>query len=335
MPMSSRRSRRLGIDIWPGFVDALSQLVIIIVFVLLVFTVGQFYLTDALSGRDAELQKLTQQVNQLADILSIARNSNSDLQTQLMQLTQQLQTAKQQRDQANQALAAEQQQGATLQSQLQTTQTQASQEQTTINTLNEQLTALRQQLAQIAAALNVSQTKNKQQEAQIADLGQRLNQALLSKVQELARYRSEFFGKLRALLGNRPDIRIVGDRFVFQSEVLFPQASATLGDGAMKRLAVVASALKEIAPQIPANIPWVLRVDGYTDKRPIDTPQFPSNWQLSTARAISVVKYLISQGVPPDRLSAAGYAQYHPIDPADTPEAYSKNRRIELKLTEP
>ncbi len=348
MPLSSRRSRRVGIDIWPGFVDALSQLVMVIVFVLLIFTAGQFYLTDALSGRDAALQRLTQQINQLGDLLSMARNSNADLQTQLMTITRQLQASKAENDKTKAALAGEQQHGAQLQTalqgsqqqlqtsqqQLQAAQQKTSQAQTTIDTLNEQVAALRLQLGQIAAALELSQTKTKQQEAQIADLGQKLNQALLSKVHELAKYRSEFFGRLRDALGDRPDIHIVGDRFVFQSEVLFDPADAQLSDAAKKRLTIVANALKQIAKEIPSDIPWILRVDGHTDKRPIDTPQFPSNWELSAARAISVVNFLISQGIPADRLVAAGFGQYDPVDPADTPEAYRKNRRIELKLTE-
>lgn len=334
MALSSRRQRRPGIDIWPGFVDALSQLVMVIVFVLLIFTAGQFYLTGALSDRDAALQKLTQQIDQLADLLSMARSSNSDLQNQVMQLTQQLEAASHERDQNAQALAAEREHGTETQAQLEATQEKATQAQTSVDTLTQQIAALRDQLAQIAAALDVSEAKNKDQQAQLADLGQRLNQALLSKVEELARYRSEFFGRLRDALGDRPDIQVVGDRFIFQSEVLFDPANAQLSDAAKQRLATVASALKDIAAKIPADIPWVLRVDGHTDKRPINTAQFPSNWELSTARAISVVNFLISQGIPPDRLAAAGFGEYQPIDPGDSDDAYRKNRRIELKLTE-
>ena len=320
MAYSSRRPRRLGIDIWPGFVDALSQLVMVIVFVLLVFTAGQFYLTDALSGRDVQLQRLAQQVNQLANMLSLAQSGNTDLQSRLNSLTQQLAAA-------NQALAAAREQGTQ-------SQERATAAQTTIDQLNQNIAALRDQLTQIAAALDISEAKNKDQEAQIADLGQRLNTALLSQVAQLAKYRSEFFGRLRDALGDRPDIRIVGDRFVFQSEVLFAPASAQLGDAAKQRLAVVAAALKEIATRIPGDIPWVLAVNGYTDKRPINTPQFPSNWELSAARAITVINFLISQGVPADRLAAAGFAEHDPIDSGDSEEAYAKNRRIELKLTE-
>jgi len=319
MAYSSRRPRRLGIDIWPGFVDALSQLVMVIVFVLLVFTAGQFYLTDALSGRDAQLQRLAQQVDQLANMLSMAQSGNTDLQSRLNSLTQQLAAA-------NQALAAARQQGAQ-------SEERANSAQTTVDQLNQNIAALRDQLAQIAAALDASEAKNKDQQAQIADLGQRLNIALLSQVTQLAKYRSEFFGRLRDAPGDRPDIRIVGDRFVFQSEVLFPPASAQISDTAKQRLAVVASALKDIAAKIPDDIPWVLAVNGYTDKRPINTTQFPSNWELSAARAISVINFLISQGVPADRLAAAGYAEHDPIDAGDSEEAYGKNRRIELKLT--
>jgi len=320
MAYSSRRPRRLGIDIWPGFVDALSQLVMVIVFVLLVFTAGQFYLTDALSGRDVQLQRLAQQVDQLADMLSMAQSGNTDLQKKLNSLTQQLAAA-------NQALTEARAQGAQ-------SEEKATAAQTTVDQLNQNIQALRDQLAQIAAALDASEAKNKDQEAQITDLGQRLNTALLSQVAQLAKYRSEFFGRLRDALGDRPDIRIVGDRFVFQSEVLFPPASAQLSDAAKQRLAVVATALKDIATKIPDDIPWVLAVNGYTDKRPISTPQFPSNWELSAARAITVINYLISQGVPSDRLAAAGFAEHDPIDSGDSEEAYAKNRRIELKLTE-
>jgi chemotaxis protein MotB len=180
----------------------------------------------------------------------------------------------------------------------------------------------------------VSELKGKDQQAQIAELGRRLNLALASKVQELARFRSEFFGRLREIIGDRADIRIVGDRFVFQSEVLFAPGNAELGDPAKQRLDPVISALKAISEKIPSDINWVLRIDGHTDRRPISTAQFPSNWELSAARAISVVRYAVSQGIPPNRLAAAGFADNQPLDPGAGEEAYRRNRRIELKLTE-
>jgi chemotaxis protein MotB len=418
MARSSRRAERGGVNIWPGFVDALSQLIMVIVFVLLIFTAGQFYLTDALSGRDAALKQLTDQVNQLTDILALERRQNADLQLNLTQLTSQLAAVTQQRDalstqvqelaakadeaqaklaeatrvvstdkdqielQLRQiaslqhdidalkqvradleskvtALAAQTQQNeqdltaardrskelesrlstaeertALAQKDIDTRDVRIAQQQSTLTDLNAQLAALKEQLARIAQALDASESKSKDQQIQLADLGRRLNQALAGKVEELARYRSEFFGRLREVLGERQDIRVVGDRFVFQSEVLFPPGSAALSPEAKDRLKPLADAIKEIAPKIPTDLPWVLQIAGHTDKQPISTPQFPSNWELSTARALSVVRYFVEQGIPADRLSAAGFGEYEPVDARDTPDAYSRNRRIELKLTE-
>ncbi len=203
-----------------------------------------------------------------------------------------------------------------------------------VEQLSQQLAALREQLARISAALDLSEAKVKAQQGQIVELGRRLNLALVNKVEELARYRSEFFGRLRQIIGDRPDIRVVGDRFVFQSEVLFTPGSAELGDAAKRQLAPVFTALLEISSQIPNDLNWVLRVDGHTDKRPISNAQFPSNWELSAARAISVVRYAIDQGIPASRIAATGFADNQPIDTSDGDDAYRRNRRIELKLTE-
>ncbi|HEV2100435.1 MAG TPA: peptidoglycan -binding protein [Stellaceae bacterium] len=341
MPIVRRNPRRSSIDIWPGFVDALSQLLMVIIFILLVFTAGQFYLSAALSGRDQALHKLQQQIDQLADLLSLEKSSNADLTRGAAQLTAQLSSARAERDKlaaqvteltatANDAsLRAEKATG-----QLATEKQLSVDALAQVDRLNAQIAALRQQLSAIAAALDISQSKVKTQQDQIADLGKKLNIALASKVEELARYRSEFFGRVREILGDRPGIRIVGDRFVFQSEVLFAPGSADLSDAAKKELDPIISALKQIAAEIPPDINWVLLVNGHTDHRPINTPQFPSNWELSTARALSVVRYAISQGIPADRLAAAGFADTQPIDTGDTPDAYSRNRRIELKLTE-
>jgi chemotaxis protein MotB len=203
-----------------------------------------------------------------------------------------------------------------------------------VEILNQQIAALRRQLAAIESALDISTQKDKEAQARIADLGQRLNIALAQRVQELSRYRSDFFGRLRAILGNRPDIRVVGDRFVFQSEVFFDAGQAQLKPEGRAELDQLASALIDLEKQIPSDIAWVLRVDGHTDVRPISSPQFASNWELSASRAIAVVKYLISKGISPQRLVAAGFGEFQPIDPANTEEAYQRNRRIELKLTE-
>ena len=327
MALARSRSRRSSIDIWPGFVDALSQLLMVIIFILLVFTAGQFFLANALSGRDKALKELQLQVNQLGDLLALERSANADLRAQAATLTTQLNAAVAARDSlearaksAEAALAAEQQTSNAARAQ--------------VEALTTSIAALREQLAQISAALDISEAKVKAQQTQIADLGSRLNLALASKVQELARYRSEFFGKLRKIIGDRPDIRIVGDRFIFQSEVLFDRGKADLGDAAKAQLDPVIAALKEIAAKIPPDINWVLLVDGNTDRRPISNAEFHSNWELSAARAISVVRYAISQGIPPNRLAAAGFADTQPLDPGKSDDAYRRNRRIELKLTE-
>jgi len=187
----------------------------------------------------------------------------------------------------------------------------------------------------VSAALGLAQAKAKDQQVEIADLGKRLNLALARRVQELNRYRSEFFGRLREALGDRPDIRIVGDRFVFQSEVLFESASADLGPAGQEQIRRLASTLNQVAAKIPADLDWVLRIDGHTDRRPIQTREFPSNWELSVARALSIVRLLTAEGVPPKRLIAAGFGENRPIDPASTPAAWQKNRRIEIRFTSP
>ena len=334
MPLASRRSRRPSIDIWPGFVDALAQLLMVIIFILLVFTAGQFFLADALTGRDKALKELQQQVSELSDLLALERTANEDLRASAASLAARLKAAQGERDslaaqfgarseeaaKAEQALLAEQQTSAAARAQ--------------VEQLSASIAALREQLAQIAAALDLSEAKVKDQQTQIAELGRRLNLALATKVQELARYRSEFFGRLREIIGNRADIRIVGDRFVFQSEVLFAPGSADLEEAATQQLDPVIAALREISAKIPPDINWVLRIDGHTDRRPINTPQFPSNWELSTARAISVVRYAIAQGIPANRLAAAGFADKQPLDPGTSEAAFRHNRRIELKLTE-
>jgi len=204
-----------------------------------------------------------------------------------------------------------------------------------VEALNQQINALRRQLAALEEALNASEQRDKESQARIADLGSRLNVALAQKVQELARYRSEFFGRLRQILSNRSDVRVVGDRFVFQSEVFFDVGSAAVSNAGKVELDKLASALVQLDGEIPPDIPWILRVDGHTDKKPLSgTGQFKSNWELSAARAISVVQYLVTKGVAPQRLMAAGFGEFQPIELGDTDEALKRNRRIELKLTD-
>ena len=469
------------LDIWPGFVDALSSLILVMIFMLVAYMLGHFFLAQQVSGRDQALQRLNARIAELGDLLNMERKAGADTRASVAQLTATLQTVNQDRDQLNlrlrdaqlRATAAEQalidaqrtvtenkdvitarladierlnrdiaalkQVRADLEDQVaglklaidnagvqtdraavQVTQAQqlAAQRDTALQAalaelnplrdrskeletrlateaertalaqkdvkdrdvkltelqdlynrttdeleaakkglsqktneadqqikltgeaqaqvalLNQQLAALRAQLAQIAAALDAAEAKDKDQVVQIADLGQRLNVALAQKVEELSLYRSEFFGRLREVLGDRADVRVVGDRFVFQSEVLFAVGQDELGDEGKAQPAKFAQTLLQISRGIPREVNWVLQVNGHTDKRPINTVRFPSNWELSTARALSVVKFLVSQGVPSDRLAATGFAEFQPIDTGEDEIAFRRNRRIELKLTE-
>jgi len=421
MAALSRRNQNRA-DIWPGFVDALATLLMVIIFLLMIFVIAQSFLNDALSGRDQALDRLRNQVSELADLLSLERGANTDLRGQVatlsddlqasvglqddlsLQLSSMLARAEAAEDRANSAefqvktaaaeairlkadAAAE---AAGLKTELlgalksvdggkQIIQDQLIKIAALANSiealkalreeleakvksmlgklsnkdeqiitekklsdtaraqvalLNSQIRKLRQQIAGIARILDASEKRSSKQRVRIANLGKRLNAALASKVQELSRYRSEFFGELRKILGNQPGIRIVGDRFVFQSEVLFTTGSDEMGAEGQAQIRQLATTLKNIADKIPKTINWVLRVDGHTDKIPINTARFPSNWELSTARAISVVKFLTQHGIPPTNLAATGFGEFQPIDPRDDEIANRRNRRIELKLTQ-
>jgi chemotaxis protein MotB len=425
MSVVSRRSR-YALDIWPGFVDALASLLMVFVFMLLIFVLAQFFLTDTLTGRNQALAQLSEGINELFEVLSLERQKSTSLEQAIADLSSRLQSTVAERDSLAQALetatararaaavrATELQAElesafATISSDQQQIEHQLQEitglqsdiaalrhlrgkleaqvgdlkgrlreredkltaarrrldqrdtriaelservealdrtrsEQAAINTrsqarirlLNDQLSALRTEIARLASALTASEATVKTQKIKLAELGQRLNTALADKVEELGRYRSEFFGRLRQVLGERSDIRIVGDRFLLQSELLFDTASADIGPEGKQQLAQLAKTLHDIAQEIPSDIDWILRIDGHTDRRPIHTDKFPSNWELSMARALSIVDYLIEQGIPAERLAATGFGQHHPLDPANTESAYRQNRRIELKLTQP
>ncbi len=476
-----RGGSRRSINIWPGFVDGLATLLLVVIFVLMVFMVAQFFLSIALTGKDEALTRLETEINELAQLLALERGANVDLRLNVEQLSAELQSSLASRESLSSQLATlaeereslanqlaaladerdrlaaivledeqererlggllssseaelaesradlEQSRQALSQREAELSATRAELDETRsklnaaltrleidqkkleqalaaiaagkaeledaykaidadkqkieaqlaelailkslrdemakelqasesardeerqalaeqqklseeaelqVTLLNRQLAALREQLATLSEALDLAEAKNTEQEVQIADLGKRLNVALASKVQELARYRSEFFGRLREALGNRQDIRIVGDRFVFQSEVLFASGSATVAEAGRVQLAQLASTLREISGNIPKELEWVLRVDGHTDRAPIHTAAFPSNWELSTARAVSVVKFLIGQGIPADRLAATGFGEFQPLDAGRDEIAYRRNRRIEFKLTQ-
>lgn len=439
-------------NIWPGFVDAISTILIIILFLLMVFTLAQHFLTKTLSGRDQALNRLTQQVAELSELLAIEKKESAELRSTIDQLGIDLENTVSERDSLKNQLVASRQEKQNLtetlmvsetklnqttldlansykeievdrekiklqlgeleqlqrdiqalkkvraklenevslsatalklsekklsslrdkskeletklsketertllaQKQLKETKLLLSQMKTRagalekglleeknlsatararVELLNQQIAALRQKLEKISAALEAYEEKSKRQQAKIINLGKRLNAALAAKVEELARYRSEFFGKLSEVIGDRGDIRIVGDRFVFQSEILFGSGSSEIKAVGRRKIAELGKTLSEIGAKIPPKLDWVLRVDGHTDRRPIRNREFRSNWELSTARAVSVIKLLIQNGLPPERLVAAGFGEFHPIENSSSKEALQRNRRIEFKLT--
>jgi chemotaxis protein MotB len=340
MALARIRRGESGMNYWPGFVDALSTLILSIIFLLSVFVVVQFYLQQEVQGKDTALQHLNGQIALLSKLLSMEKTSKADLEKQLGGLQASLTAAQNDRERYRglyEGAAAAQMTAESkvneISGQLASEKENSTKALNQIDLLNQQIAALREQLAALGAALDVSEKKTKDSEARISELGQRLNVALAQHVQELSSYRSDFFGKLREVLGNRTDIRVVGDRFVLQSEIFFDTGRADLKPEGRTELDKVAAAIVELESQIPAEIAWILRVDGHTDVRPI-IGQFKSNWDLSAARAISVVQYLIGKGVKPSRLVAAGFGEFQPIESGTTEDAYRRNRRIEFKLTE-
>ena len=474
MALRKRGSQNEGLNAWPGYVDALSTLLMVIIFVLLVFVLAQAFLSVTLSGRDQTLDRLNRQLAELSDMLSLEKGRSSELRTSIAQLGRDLQAATATRDSLTQQLAtlrAEQTKlaaerdalktgrdklaaqltdtglqtqaalarDAQLQQQLAETakrstatadeaaataqQLASAKQQLTaaqsaleemkrqtaeldrtvqagkdtiaaklsdlahmteqvrnltalrddlekqaqeaavratteaqrsaavavelaqekklsdsaraqVAAMTQDLDQLRAQLAIVSHALELSETNGKDKDAQIANLSSRLNTALAQKLEELQRYRSDFFGRLREVLANRPGIQVVGDRFVFQSEVLFPSGSADMSAAGQEQMHQLATTLKEIAKDIPPDVNWLLRVDGHADRQPIAGGTFNSNWELSAARAITVVKRLIADGIPPNRVAATGFSDNQPLDAADSPDAYAKNRRIEIRLTD-
>jgi chemotaxis protein MotB len=363
----------------------------------MVFMLSQFYLSEALSGRDRTVEQLNRQIAELSQMLSLEQKSSNELRKSIDEIAAELRATLAARDQlaatlrnlqgetadlgarlgeserslsqsertlaqteralaenrkalaeSQQALAEQRRRTEALQQDRETTRRSLSESQqalaeqrrlseearAAVELLNRQIAELRAQLAAIQQALEASEAKLTDKDTEIQNMAQRLNLALVNKVEELQRYRSEFFGRLREVLGSRADVRIVGDRFVFQSELLFPTASARLEPSGEDELTKVAETLTQIIASMPKDIDWILRIDGHTDVRRINTLEFPSNWELSTARATAVVKYLISEGIPADRLAATGFGEFQPIDPAKNEDAYRKNRRIEFKFTE-
>lgn len=342
MALAKNRRRDRELNYWPGFVDALSTLLLAIMFLLTVFVVGQFILNQEISGRDEVLNRLNSQINELTQLLALEKGGKQDLEDTLANLQSSLATSESERSRLQTILDAgaghadtSAQRIGTLTEKLDEEKQVSTRALSQIELLNQQIAALRSQIAAVESALQLSEAKDQNSQTKIADLGRRLNVALAQRVQELNRYRSDFFGRLREILSDRENIRIVGDRFVFQSEVLFPSGGSEINPEGQVEMGKLAAALLDLAKEIPAEINWVLRVDGHTDNVPLSgTGRYRDNWELSSARATSVVKFLISKGVPANRLAAAGFGEFQPIAEGDDVMARDQNRRIELKLTE-
>ncbi|KAB2665685.1 peptidoglycan -binding protein [Brucella tritici] len=337
----NRRSQR-HVDYWPGFVDALTTLLLAIMFLLTVFVLAQFLLSREVNNKDSVLARLNSQIQELTQLLSLERSNSQDMQDTIANLQASLSSAESERSRLQSLLsegsgagAAAEKRAGELSESLDAEKQVSARALSQVELLNQQISALRRQIAALEDALNASESRDRESNAKIADLGRRLNVALAQRVQELNRYRSDFFGRLREILSDKENIRIVGDRFVFQSEVLFPTGSADINPAGQDEMKKLADAVIQLNQEIPDDINWVLRVDGHTDNVPLTgTGRFRDNWELSSARATAVVKFLIANGVPANRLVAAGFGEYQPLDASDTPDARSKNRRIELKLTE-
>lgn len=389
MARARRSELRAPIDIWPGFVDALSNILLVFVFLLVVFVLAQGFLGQLLASRNQTLDTLQSSVEQLTSQLALEQGRAEDLQrrvtdaeqtaaqeratveSQLAEMTslgrdiEALRSVREQlearvtelsgveaeaqslrdRSQALEARLADEDERTALAQrdieqreirleELENAAQAQMQSEAQVAELTRVINLLRDQLVNLDQALDSERTRVADQDRQIADLGSRLNTALAERVEELGRFRSDFFGRLNEVLGNREDVRVVGDRFVFQSEVLFQSGDDQINAAGRQQLIALADTLKQVASTIPEELPWIIQVNGHTDIRPLRfSPRFPSNWELSTARAINVARILQEQGIPPVRLAAAGFAEFQPIEDGNSEESFRRNRRIEIKLT--
>jgi chemotaxis protein MotB len=319
----------------------MATLLLVIIFLLSIFMLAQFFLSQEITGRDTVLNRLNAQIAELTELLALERATGQELQSRLATLTASLESARAEQDRLTGLLQTPETEDtsgsiiAGLQSQVDEEQAISREALNQVELLNQQISALRRQIAALEDALDASETRDRESQTRIADLGRRLNVALAQRVQELSQFRSDFFGRLRQILSQRSDIRVVGDRFVFQSEVLFDSGSADINPGGSDELSRLAEAVRELEAAIPEEINWVIRVDGHTDSRPLSgTGLYATNWELSTARATSVVRFLVDQGVAPEHLMAAGFGEFQPIAEGEDDDSLARNRRIEFKLTE-
>ncbi len=339
--IGSRRRSRSTTNVWPGYVDALSALLMLVIFMLLVYVVSQLYLSQTLSDRDTQLARLNAQLNELSELLGLEESRSEALEAQLTSvqdrnnsLVDQLESTRERLMQQTAVADAQSERLAGMEESIDEKDEMSASQQAMILRLSNQIASLREQLRQIASALELQEQMTAEKEQELEQVSRRLNTLLAERVSQLEQYQSEFFARLRDILAGNENVRIVGDRFLLPSELLFASASAELGEEGRQELDKLADLLLDVAERIPEDVDWILRIDGHTDILPINTPRFPSNWELSTARAVAVVRYLADQGVPERRMAAAGFGEFFPVAEGTSPEALQRNRRIELKLTD-
>ena len=342
------------INIWPGFVDVLGTLLIVTIFTVLISTVTQIYFNDQLEIKRGEISSLDVKINELANQLSMLRVEKKKIEKKFSNLSLDFQTLNNKKNILEEKLSKknydlkikskelnnliEERSGLLEQIQQKTEELKISgkikkENDLEIFELKRSVDKLNNRLTELSKLLISSEEKDRKNKIKIENLGKKLNQALAGKIQELTEYQSIFFKKIKNALGSRNDIIVQGDRFIFPSEIFFDSGSDVIQEEGIDKLLKIADSLKEISNKIPKKIDWVLRIDGHTDKVPIFNEQFNSNWHLSSARAINIVKLLIENGIPPNRLVAAGFGEFSPLVKEENESAYKKNRRIEIKLT--
>ncbi|MFP3976536.1 peptidoglycan -binding protein [Marinobacter sp. KMM 10035] len=346
--IGSRRRSRSTTNVWPGYVDALSALLMLVIFMLLIYVVSQLFLSQTLSDRNSELARLNQRLNEISQLLGLEQSKTNALEQQILtaqsnfsasqaenqDLQDRLAAARNRLMQQTADAEARAERLANMNQALDDKDELSVSQQNMILQLSNQIASLQNQLRQITAALKLQKEMAADKEGELENVSRRLNTLLAERVNELEQYQSEFFSRLRNILAANENIRVVGDRFLLPSELLFASGSANLGADGKRELDKLAEVLLDVVKTIPKDLDWILRIDGHTDLIPINTPQFPSNWELSTARAVAVVRYLANQGVPQNRMVAAGFGEFFPVAKGTAPEALQKNRRIEIKLTD-
>lgn len=346
--IGSRRRSRSTTNVWPGYVDALSALLMLVIFMLLIYVVSQLFLSQTLSDRNSELARLNQRLNEISQLLGLEQSKTDALEQQILtvqsnfsdsqaenqELQERLEASRNQLMQQTADAEARAERLANMNQELDNKDELSVSQQNMILQLSNQIASLQNQLRQITAALKLQKEMTADKDGELENVSRRLNTLLAERVNQLEQYQSEFFSRLRNILAANENIRVVGDRFLLPSELLFASGSAQLGDEGKQELDKLAEVLLEVVKTIPADLDWILRIDGHTDLIPINTLQFPSNWELSTARAVAVVRYLANQGVPQNRMVAAGFGEFFPVAEGVTQEALQKNRRIEVKLTD-